>query len=334
MKRPKIAITMGDPAGVGPELCLLALTNPDITQVCVPVVFGDAAVLERAALEIGLEPPGKVLSAEAWKTEHETLEKPCVLDLAAINASELHPGMISAETGKAAYVYVTRAIESALLGEVAAITTAPINKDALWKGGHRYPGHTEILAERTKAERSCMMMTSRPLTCSFVTSHVGYHEVPGLLTVERIVEVIELTHGALTKIKGMPPKLAVLGLNPHAGENGIFGHQEEERIIIPAIQKAKELGIHDIEGPLSPDTAFIDWRREATDGYICMYHDQGLIPLKTLAFDDAINVTLGLPIIRTSVDHGTALDIAWKGTASPNSMFEAILLAVKLAGEK
>jgi 4-hydroxythreonine-4-phosphate dehydrogenase len=326
---PKIAITMGDPAGVGPELCLLALTNPDIYLVCHPFVFGDAAVLAKAADHIGLEPPTHVIPWAEWTEHHETFEKPAVVDIGAMPIDDLVPGTVSAQTGKASYEYITRAIDAALAGQVQAVTTGPIHKEALSAAGVTFPGHTEIFADRMAAPRHCMMMTSGLMTCSFVTLHVGYGEVPGLLSVERIRDVIELTHEAMSRIREREPKLAVCGLNPHAGEHGLFGQGEEERFIVPAIEEAKAKGWR-IEGPWPPDTAFLPERRREIDAYICMYHDQGLIPLKALAFDEAINVTLGLPKIRTSVDHGTALDIAWKGRASPNSLFEAILLAVRL----
>ena len=173
------------------------------------------------------------------------------------------------------------------------------------------------------------MLTSPAISCSLVTTHIGYHEVAGALSSEAILDAIELTADALQRLRGRAPRLVVCGLNPHAGEHGLFGKGEEERIIAPAIASARAQGIQ-IEGPLPPDTAFLPQRRETTDAYICMYHDQGLIPLKMLAFDSAINITLGLPIIRTSVDHGTALDIAWQGQANPNSLFEAIRLAARL----
>lgn len=174
-----------------------------------------------------------------------------------------------------------------------------------------------------------MMMTAPAFSCSLVTTHVGYAEVPQLLTTERILEVIRLTHTALERNLGRPPKLVALGLNPHAGEHGLFGDHEEEKVIEPAVQLAVKEGI-DIEGPIPPDTGFIEWRRQQTDGYICMYHDQGLIPFKALNFDTGVNTTLGLPIIRTSVDHGTALDIAWQGKAEVSSLIAALELAAKL----
>jgi 4-hydroxythreonine-4-phosphate dehydrogenase len=234
-------------------------------------------------------------------------------------------------TGRASYGYIQAAIDAALGGRVAAVVTAPINKEALHAAGFQFPGHTEIFAQRTSAPRSCMMQYSEQITCSFVTVHVGYAEVPELLTESRILEVIELTASALRQIRQREPRLVVCGLNPHAGEQGLFGNREEERVIRPAVAAAREQGIQ-VEGPLPPDTAFLVENRQTTDAFVCMYHDQGHIPVKALAFDTAVNTTLGLPIIRTSVDHGTAGDIAWQGKARPHSLFAAMKLALKLAG--
>ncbi len=177
-----------------------------------------------------------------------------------------------------------------------------------------------------------MMQYSEEITCTFVTVHVGYHEVPGLLTIERVLDVIDLTVDALKRIRHREPRIVVCGLNPHAGEHGLFGNREEERIILPAIELAREKGVN-IEGPLPPDTAFLPWKRKTTDAFVCMYHDQGHIPVKALAFDSAVNTTLGLPIIRTSVDHGTALDIAWQGKARCDSLVSALQLASQLAND-
>lgn len=323
---PRIAITMGDPAGVGPEVCLDLLSNEQIAGLCVPIVFGDEAVLRKCA-----ETTGKTFSAPVISQSDLLLcQAPAVYDIPSLPIGDFVPGEISPFTGKAGYDYIVEAIDRALEGSVSAVATAPINKEALRSAGISHPGHTEIFAERTKSDRYCMMLTSEILTCSFVTVHVGYHEVPELLSIERILEVIDLTRSAMRKIRRKEPKLIVCGLNPHAGEHGLFGNSEEERIITPAIEKARAAGA-DIEGPLPPDTAFLDWRREETDAVVCMYHDQGHIPLKALAFDKAINTTLGLPIIRTSVDHGTALDIAWQGKANPSSLVEAVTLAAKLS---
>jgi 4-hydroxythreonine-4-phosphate dehydrogenase len=255
---------------------------------------------------------------------------PWVLDLKAIRCEVVVPGQVSAACGAAAYRYFTQAIDEALAGHVDAVATCPINKESLHAAGHPFPGHTEILATRTNAERSCMMLTAPEITCSLVTVHVGYREVPALLTTERILDVIELTAAAMERMRGHTPRLLVCGLNPHAGEHGLFGDREEERVIVPAIEAARAKGI-DVAGPLPPDTAFLPKHRTATDAYVCMYHDQGLIPLKALAFEEAVNVTLGLPIVRTSVDHGTAFDIAWQGTAEVSSLVQAVTLAAKLA---
>jgi 4-hydroxythreonine-4-phosphate dehydrogenase len=247
-------------------------------------------------------------------------------------ADDLMPATVSAGSGRAAYDFIQAAIDAALAGEVAAVATAPINKAALRLAGISYPGHTEMFADRCHSKRWCMMQYSEEITCTFVTVHVGYTDVPRLLTTERILDVIELTAEALERIRGRRPRLAVCGLNPHAGEHGLFGTGEEERIVTPAIEAARARGI-EVEGPVPPDSAFLPWKRKVTDAIVCLYHDQGHIPVKALAFESAVNTTLGLPIIRTSVDHGTAFDIAWQGKANPASLFSAVRLAVRLAGD-
>jgi 4-hydroxythreonine-4-phosphate dehydrogenase len=320
---------MGDPAGVGPELCLRLLENAELARICVPVIFGDASVLRRVAEKLGGSLRVPVISHHDWKEAHGGLSAPSVLDLQAIGADDFTPGKLSAACGAAAYRYVLASIEAGLAGEVEAVTTAPLNKEALHAAGHHFPGHTEIFAERMHAARSCMMQYSEEVTCSFVTVHVGYAEVPRLLTTARILDVIELTADALRRIRGREPKLLVCGLNPHAGENGLFGECEEERIIVPAIIEARRRGFQ-ATGPVPPDTAFTPVRRREFDAVVCMYHDQGHIPVKALAFDSAVNTTLGLPVLRTSVDHGTAFDIAWQGRADPGSLFAAIRLAARL----
>ena len=327
---------MGDPAGVGPEVCLRLLGIESVLRQCSPIVFGDAAVLRRVQETLGdsLELPDyEIIARDDWRAAHREISAPTVLDFQAIDAAQLQPGRVNADNGNASYRYIEAAIDAALAGEVQAVATGPINKEALWEAGIRYPGHTEIFAEKTDAGRSCMMQICDELTCSFVTTHVGYREVPELLSQERILEVIELSREALLRIRGREPKFVVCGLNPHAGEHGLFGDREEERWIIPAMEAARAQGMH-LEGPLPPDTAFLPARRKETDCFICMYHDQGHIPLKALAFDVAVNTTLGLPIIRTSVDHGTAFDIAWQGVASATSLTQAVLLAAKLGAAR
>ena len=311
---PRIAITMGDPAGIGPELCLRLLHDEQVRAICTPIVYGDRGVLDRVNQHLGWPEPD-------WSA---------VNDRKMIGAKAVEPGQVSAACGNAAFGYVTHAIVDALADRVDAITTGPIHKEALVAAGWGYPGHTEIFASYTNAPRHCMMLTSEAITCSLVTVHIGYREVPALLTTESIRDTIELTADAMRRIRGRAPRLLVCGLNPHAGEHGLFGDREEERIIAPAIEAARAFGI-DVQGPLPPDTAFLPKYRAACDAYVCMYHDQGLIPLKALAFEDAVNVTLGLPIVRTSVDHGTAFDIAWKGIAEVSSFVQAVKLAVKLA---
>lgn len=324
--KPRIAITMGDPAGVGPELCLRALVEPAVLESAVPVVIGDGALLHQVAQACGLPPPGTVVDAAAWKH----LAAPTVVHVPGLAAEQVVPGRVDAETGAAAYRYITTAIDAALAGRTDAICTAPIQKEAVRAAGIMQAGHTEILAERTGAERVCMMLTSERITVSLVTTHVGMVSVAAGLGVDRVTDTIELTAEVMRHLRGREPRLVVCGLNPHAGEGGLFGRREEEELITPAVDKARANGLQ-IIGPLPPDTAFVPERLDTTDAFICMYHDQGLIPLKLLAFDRAVNVTLGLPIIRTSVDHGTALDLAWRGEARSGSMFGAIRLAARLS---
>jgi 4-hydroxythreonine-4-phosphate dehydrogenase len=327
---PRIAVTMGDPAGVGPELCLRLLADAAIATECVPVVVGDAALLRRVGEKLGLPFAAPVIAESEWPSAWGSVNAPGVLDLRCVDARSVLPGKVSAACGDAAFRYVIASIEAGLRGEVDAVCTGPLNKEALHAAGHKFPGHTEIFAERMSAGRSCMMQYSEEITCSFVTTHVGYAEVPALLTPGRILDVIELTAAALRRIRGREAKLIVCGLNPHAGEGGLFGAREEERIIAPAMDEARRRGF-DVTGPVPPDTAFTPARRKEFDAVICMYHDQGHIPVKMIAFDSAVNTTLGLPVTRTSVDHGTAFDIAWQGAANPGSLFSAVRLAAKLS---
>ena len=321
MTLPKIAVTMGDPAGVGPEVCLRLLQDEAIARLCTPIVFGSAAVLEQAAVQCCLPKPGKVVAGLS------EADFPCVLDIGAIGLDDFTTGAVNAATGRAAFTYIEDAINAALSGQIAAVTTAPINKVALHAADIPFPGHTEIFAAKTHAPRYCMLQYSSEVRAVFVTTHVGYADVPGLLTKAAILDTIELGAQAMRRIRGGDPRIVVIGLNPHAGENGLFG-SEEQVAIIPAIESARKLGLN-VEGPVPPDTAFLPAKRRETDLFVCMYHDQGHIPLKALCFDEAVNTTLGLPIVRTSVDHGTALDIAGLGQATPNSLFEAVKLALK-----
>lgn len=325
--KPLLAITMGDPAGVGPEICLKALHSQKVNQVCRPVIFGDADVLKAAAEATDQNFDFHVLTLDAFENlEPNQIEAPTLVDFSNIDREDFQPSEISAKTGQASFEYIVKAIELANKGQIEGIVTAPINKYALSLAGINFPGHTEILEKFTESEDVCMLLTSEKISCALVTTHIGLHEVAGALTEEKILKVIELTDKAMGEILGQRPKIGVLGLNPHCGESGLFGLNEESRIIEPAIKKAEQTGMN-VEGPLAPDTAFVSSHLDTYDAFVCMYHDQGLIPLKMLAFDSAVNVTLGLPIIRTSVDHGTALDIAWKGIAKSSSLIQSICLA-------
>ncbi|MCB1077950.1 MAG: 4-hydroxythreonine-4-phosphate dehydrogenase PdxA, partial [Verrucomicrobiae bacterium] len=265
---------MGDPAGVGPEICLHLLRSEVVAAECVPVVFGSAPVLKRVSERSGIPFEAPVIPGSPDALSRDALRQvdiPTVLDLSFPAAAEFEPCKVDARCGEAAYQFVLAAIDAALAGQVDGVATAPLNKEAMHAAGHLYPGHTEIFAERMGAERSCMMLTSEELTCSFVTVHVGYHEVPDLLSVPKILEVIELTANAMRRIRGREPKLLICGLNPHAGEGGLFGRREEERLVVPAVEAARAGGIF-IEGPLPPDTVFLPWRRKAYDAVVCLYH--------------------------------------------------------------
>jgi 4-hydroxythreonine-4-phosphate dehydrogenase len=330
MKRakPVLGLTMGDPAGIGPEICLRALREPSVLKICTPVLFGDAGALKR--LQKNFNCP--VVSVPEF-AKKAVVDKPLVVDCGAIDAKKIHPGKISAACGRAGYIYIERAIQFALAKKIDGVVTAPIHKEALHLAGVKFPGHTEIFTALTNTKRSCMMLYSDKITVSMVTTHIGFCQVPTRISARRIFDVIKLTAHAKRRILHRAPKLAICGLNPHAGERGLFGNREEEKFIRPAVDRARENRIS-IEGPFAPDAVFTSCQRKKFDAIICLYHDQGHIPFKMLAFDTGVNVTLGLPIVRTSVDHGTAFDIAWQGKASPQSLFSAIEVATNLANKK
>jgi 4-hydroxythreonine-4-phosphate dehydrogenase len=298
-------------------------------------VFGDSSVLLRVAQACGLDATSRIVGPEEWSERRArgeiTFDVGTVVDCRAMDSVQLEPGLVQAACGRAAYAYVKGCAQGVIEGHVAAMATAPISKKALQLAGIDYPGHTEMLADLTGATRVCMMLASEDLIVSLVTIHMAFARVPGQLSADRILEVIELTVEAMHRLGKPWPRIAVCGLNPHAGEHGLFG-REEEQAIRPAIEQACSRGLA-VQGPLPPDTAFLPEKRATVDAYIVMYHDQGLIPFKMLAFDTGVNITLGLPIVRTSVDHGTAFDIAWQGTASPNSMIQAVLWAVDMSRE-
>jgi 4-hydroxythreonine-4-phosphate dehydrogenase len=332
--KPLLAITMGDPAGVGPEISLRALHSKEVNDICRPIIFGDAETLSRVGEATNQNTDFQFISLEAFEgMKPDEVERPSIIDFSNVDKANFQPSAINAKTGKASYEYIVKAIELAQKGHIQGMATAPINKYALSLAGIDFPGHTEILEKFTDTDDVCMLLTSEKISCALVTTHIGLHEVADALTEKKITKVIKLTDKAMGNILGRRPKIAVLGLNPHCGESGLFGRNEESMIIKPAIEKAKQDGLN-IAGPLAPDTAFVKSNLDAYDAFVCMYHDQGLIPLKLLAFDSAVNVTLGLPIVRTSVDHGTALDIAWKGVAKSSSLIQSICLAALICRSK
>lgn len=322
--RPRLAITAGDVAGVGPELALRCAALPEVYEHCTPVVVGPEAVLRRIASRLGLTcPPPIRLDQLADAAE------PAILDVGDLAAGEVRPGAFDTQTGRASFEAVRLAIEWAIQGQVDGIVTGPIQKEAWHAAGVPYPGHTELLAAQTSTPDVRMMLTSETISCVLVTIHIPLIDVADHLSEQAIVRSIGLGAEALARRLGRPARVTVCGLNPHAGEHGMFSHGEESQIIRPAVLAALREGYRVI-GPVPPDTAFTPAMRSQTDVYVCMYHDQGLIPLKALSFDEGVNVTLGLPIVRTSVDHGTALDLAWQGKASDKSMLAAIQMAVDL----
>ncbi len=324
---------MGDPAGIGPEICLRDLHQPSVWKHCIPVLFGDAGILQRLSTN-GHNGSNHIetISLADWK-KLKRVTAPLIVDCQAVDARAVQPGKISPACGRAGYIYIEKAIAAALAGKIDGVVTAPIHKESLNLSGVKFPGHTEIFTALTGAKRSCMMLYSDKLTVSMATTHIGYHEVPQKLSIERVLNVIELTARTMRQILRRAPRIGVCGLNPHAGEHGLFGRHEEEKFVAPAVKRARQKKIHAV-GPLVPDAVFTTSQRKNFDAIVTLYHDQGHIPFKMLAFDTGVNITLGLPIIRTSVDHGTAFDIAWQGRADPTSLYSAINVAAGLAGGK
>ncbi len=324
-KRPIIAITMGDPCGIGPEIIIKALREPEVAAVCVPLVIGDRRALERA-LSVCTSPLNIQEIAAAEEARGVPDGTIPLLALSQLTETDMAYGAPSVAAGDAVYRYICHAAQLCLEGTVAAMTTAPISKEAMHRAGHDYPGHTELLAELCGTDDFVMMLAGDQLRVSLVTIHEALADVPRLITFDTVLRTIRITAEWVARLTGKAqPKLAVLALNPHCGEGGKFG-REEATIIGPAIMAARLEGIA-ADGPLSADTLFHFVRQEGYDAVVAMYHDQGLIPLKMLHFDDGVNVTLGLPIVRTSVDHGTAYNLAGRGIASEKSLLAAIRMA-------
>lgn len=333
--RPLLALTMGDVAGIGPEVVVRAANDPAVRALCRPLIVGHPQIAERAAVLIGCGAP-----VSTCATPRGFVDDPARLacwNPAGDGMLDVPPGANDARAGRAAYDWLAAATRAALAGEVDGIVTAPLSKAALHLGGHAYPGHTEILAELCGVREFAMMLHvpaggpvrgAYGLSVAHVTLHTSVRSVPDLLSVPRIVETIGLVHGFVGDLGCPAPRIGVCALNPHAGEEGLFG-DEEARLVAPAVRAARDRGLA-AHGPFPADTLLKRAVEGEFDGVAAMYHDQGHIALKLIAFDRAVNVTLGLPVVRTSPSHGTAFDIAWKGVARADGMVGAIRTAATL----
>lgn len=340
-QKPVLALTMGDPAGVGPEVCVKALADKNHYDICRPFVVGDKDVLEHAlsmcpvTLKVQeITDPRKASYANG------TIN---VFNLANLAPEQFKPGVVTADQGRAAFEYVDKAISLALDGRVDANVTGPINKEAVNKAGFHFAGHTEIYATRCKSKDYAMMLADDGFRVIHVSTHVPLREACDRVKKDRVLRVIQLAHGAISRLVDHEPVIGVAGLNPHCGEARMFGTEDEDEIL-PAVKAAQDAGIN-VQGPIPADTIFSKMKGGSYDGVVVMYHDQGHIPTKLQGFQmnnetgewenlSGVNVTLGLPIIRVSVDHGTAFDIADRGVANPQSMSDAIRMAALLAGKK
>ncbi|HEY8412044.1 MAG TPA: 4-hydroxythreonine-4-phosphate dehydrogenase PdxA [Pyrinomonadaceae bacterium] len=322
---PRIGITMGDPAGIGPEVVLKAVAEEEIRRACIPVIIGDAQLLAHTARTLDLQSGYDIVRADEPFPEHS---EPVIYHLGNIHGF-IEPGIESGAAGKAAGGYIEAAVELCAAGSIDAVATAPINKRALFLGGYSFPGHTEFFAHLTGAEDYAMAFVAGNLRIVLLSTHVPLSEAIRLVERDRIVSRINLTNSELQRWGIERPRLAVAALNPHGAEGGLFGVEEASEIM-PAIDACRRDDIN-VQGPFSADTVFLRASRGEFDGVIACYHDQAMIPVKCLSFGEAVNVTLGLPFIRTSVDHGTAFDIAGKGLAEHSSMVAAIKLAAELS---
>ena len=322
---PRIGITMGDPAGIGPEVVLKAVVEEEIRRACIPVIIGDAQLLAHTARTLDLQSGYDIVRADEPFPEHS---EPVIYHLDNISGF-IEPGIESGAAGKAAGGYIEAAVELCAAGSIDAVATAPINKRALFLGGYSFPGHTEFFAHLTGAEDYAMAFVAGNLRIVLLSTHVPLSEAIRLVERDRIVRRINLTNRELQRWGIERPRIAVAALNPHGAEGGLFGVEEASEIM-PAIDACRRDDIN-VQGPFSADTVFLRASRGEFDGVVACYHDQAMIPVKCLSFGEAVNVTLGLPFIRTSVDHGTAFDIAGKGLAEHSSMVAAIKLAAELS---
>ncbi len=310
--RPKIAFTLGDPGGIGPEVVARAVSSKETRRICEPVVFGSAEIFSKACELTGLKNDGVEF-----------------VDCGDLKFDDLRPGEVDEKAGRDALVSIESAVEYVMSGFADAVVTAPINKNAIRLAGCPHPGHTEILKQMTGSRDAVMMFESGDFRVALVTVHCALSEVPDLITQDAVFNTIRVCASELSgRFKVESPKIVVCGLNPHAGENGEFGKEEIERIA-PAVIRSSAMGT-DVAGPIPADTVFYEAVEGRWDAVIAMYHDQGLAPFKMLAFHSGVNITLGLPIVRTSPDHGTAFDISWRGMADSRSMREAVKTAVRL----
>jgi len=324
MKRPVLGLTIGDPAGVGPEICVKALSRKEVAGICRPVLYGDEGVLRRA-MEAVPTPLELHRIGQAAEFRDGVMN---VISLDNLPDSWEY-GSVQAACGRAAFEYIVRAVADAKEGKIAGVVTGPINKESMNMAGMHYAGMTEVFAELTGTKDYAMMLTGGPLKVIHVSTHLSMREAVERVRKERVLRVIRLADASLRDLGYARRRIAVAGLNPHSGENGLFGGEEAQEVI-PAIEAAKEEGL-DVTGPVPPDTVFMKAATGMFDIVVAMYHDQGHIPLKLLDFMGGVNVTVGIPVIRTSVDHGTAFDIAGKGTADETSMVKAIELGVQFA---
>jgi 4-hydroxythreonine-4-phosphate dehydrogenase len=316
---------MGDPAGIGPEVVLKAVAEEEVRRACIPVIIGDAPLLAHTARTLDLQSGYDIVRADEPFPEHS---EPVIYHLGNIHGF-IEPGIESGAAGKAAGGYIEAAVELCAAGSIDAVATAPINKRALFLGGYSFPGHTEFFAHLTGAEEYAMAFVAGNLRIVLISTHVPLAEAIRLVERDRVLEIINLTHRELQRWGIERPRLAVAALNPHGAEGGLFGVEEASEIM-PAIDAGRRDDIN-VQGPYSADTVFLRASRGEFDAVVACYHDQAMIPVKCLSFGEAVNVTLGLPFIRTSVDHGTAFDIAGKGLAEHSSMVAAIKLAAELS---
>lgn len=324
-----IAVTMGDPAGIGPEIIIKSLTEGELSGAPV-VVVGCARTLQRV-LEKGITGQADIRTIDTVSGARFAAGVINVLDEPLADPDALKPGIVQAEAGDLAYRCVKRATELAMAGEVKAIATAPLNKEALHLAGHLYPGHTELLAHLTDSKDYAMVLYTDKLKVIHITTHIALRKFLDTLNQDRVKTVIGIADRFLKRVGFQQPRIAVAGVNPHAGENGLFG-DEEIKIVGPAIDAMKAQGVN-VTGPCPPDTVFMQCHEGMYDMVVAMYHDQGHIPLKLLGFYDGVNITAGLPFIRTSADHGTAFNIAWTGKAKSESMTVSIQLAMQITRE-